>query len=56
MTTRDKTEDQRLVEIDRMGKALRRCEEAAMGTSNDREINALRDALDMALERWPEFS
>lgn len=29
--------------------ALQRCEDAAVGDSNDEEIDALRDALDLAL-------
>lgn len=37
-------------------KALADVEQAAEGGSNDRELEALNDALDMALARWPEIT
>lgn len=36
--------------------ALAHVERAALGDSNDDELDALRDALELALTRWPEIA
>lgn len=38
----------------RLADELERCKRAAVGDSNDEEIEALQSALDIALERWPD--
>jgi hypothetical protein len=43
-----------MTEIEELRRALAEADRAAEGDSNDGEIEALRDALDLALARWPE--
>jgi uncharacterized membrane protein len=43
------------IEVDELREQLARVAEAADGDSNDTEIRRLRDALSMALVRWPEL-
>jgi hypothetical protein len=41
-------------DTDRLADALREARQAAAGDSNDTEIEALQNALELALTRWPE--
>jgi hypothetical protein len=55
-TRRTKRRRSREQSVERVRNALAHLERTTYGDSNDDELDALRDALELALTRWPEIT